>query len=292
MPHAHLDAAADGELVGVDLRPEAASRAGREQAVRILDGEEPFVAENVHEISVFRRLGHHVDHRLHVLLVRVAAADGMGPEEGDADERRDGLLDAADDAQHLEFVRRVESIAALDFDGAGALAHHLADAGHRLLVEFVFGSSVQQVGGIEDPAATGGDLLVAEPVDLVQELAVAAPRIHDMRMAVAEGREDHATLGVDDGCFDRLSNRLIGHLAEPGDLAVLDGEPGVAEHAGLRHLCALLPQDARRHDPDEFADVLYKYHSNASVIPSPKGEGIYIHPSLKSFHSGFKLSTN
>ena len=135
---------------------------------------------------------------------------------------------------------------------------------------------MQQVGGIEDAAAAGRDLLVAEPVDLVQELAVAAPRVHDVRMAVAEGREDHAALGVDRfrvgagnaGRFDRLTDRLtarqVGHLAEGLDLAVLDGEPGVAEHAGLGHLGALLPQDARRHDPDEFADVLDEDHRYCS----------------------------
>ena len=93
-----------------------------------------------------------------------------------------------------------------------------------------------------------------------------------VRVAVAEGRQDHAALGVDRfpvgagnaGRFDRLTDRLtarqVGHLAEGLDLAVLDGEPGVAEHAGLRHLGALLPQDARRHDPDEFADVFDEGH--------------------------------
>ena len=52
----------------------------------------------------------------------------------------------------------------------------------------------------------------------------------------------------------------IGHLAEPGNLAVLDGEPGVAEHACLRHLGALLPQHALRYDPDEFANVSNQHH--------------------------------
>ena len=265
---AYLYAAAHSQFVGMDLGPQAAGRSGGENPVRILDREESFVAENIHEISEFRCLGHHIDHRLHVPFVRVAPADGMGTQEGDPDERRDGLPDAPDHPQHLEFILRIQPVAALDLQGAGSLGHHFPDAYHRLLIQFVLGRLVQQVGGIQNPTAPGGDLLVAEPVDLVQELSVPAPRIYDVRMAVAERRHHHAALGVDDGRFDKLTDRLadrqIGHLAESCNLPVLDDEPGILQYTRLRHLGALLPQHARRHDPDEFTDVFDKDHRYCS----------------------------
>ena len=114
---------------------------------------------------------------------------------------------------------------------------------------------MQQVGGIQDPTAPGGDLLVAEPVDLVQKLSIPAPRIHDMRMAVAERRHHQAAFRVDRFPVVSVVADQIGHLPESHNLPVLDSEPGVMQHARLRHLGALLPQHARRHDSDEFTDV-------------------------------------
>ena len=66
----------------------------------------------------------------------------------------------------------------------------------------------------------------------------------------------------------------IGHLPEAGNLAVLDGEPGVLQHARLRHLRALLPQHALRHDAYEFSYVLDDHIRNVSVIPSEAKESI------------------
>ena len=55
----------------------------------------------------------------------------------------------------------------------------------------------------------------------------------------------------------------IGHLPDPGNLAVLNGKPGVLQHADLGHLRALLPHHALRHDAYEFSYVL-DYHKYCS----------------------------
>ena len=56
---------------------------------------------------------------------------------------------------------------------------------------------MQQVGRVQDTSSTGGDLFIAESVDLVPELPVAAAGIDDVGMGIAECRHDIASSGID-----------------------------------------------------------------------------------------------
>ena len=237
----------------MDLRPQAGPQAGFEDAGGVLDREESFFAENVHEIGVAGRLRHHPADGGHIVVVAVAAAYGVGAEEGGADQGGGGRLDAVDDAQHFHFVDRVEAVAALDFKGAGSLGDHFVDTLHRLAEEFVFGSLVQQVGGVEDAAAVRRDLLVGEAPDFIEELAVAAAGIDDMGVAVAESRHQQAAFAVDD-LVGAARRRLI-PAAEPGNPAVLDQQPGVVDRPDLVHRRPFLADDTRRHNASKTTDV-------------------------------------
>ena len=267
MLHAHLHAAADRQLVGVDLRTEA-QRGGRcEDAVRILRREEALVAENVHEISEFRRLRQHIHDGLHVRLLRIATAHGVGAQKGGAHRGGNRVADPADDAQHLQLIGRIEPVSALDLDGAAPLPHHLPHAFHRLGEQFVFRSPVQQVGGIQDTPAPSRNLFVAAAFDLVQELAVAAAGVHDVGVAVAEGRHQQAALCVDVLRAGRPL-RAVRHRAEARDAAVLDAQPGVAQDARPGHLRAALAHHARRNDADQLAYILDNHRYSSLRINS------------------------
>ena len=95
-----------------------------QDAVRIFHGEEAFVAEDVHEIGIFGRLRQHVDDGLDIFLVGIAPPHGVSSQESAFDGGGNVLPDAADYAQHLEFIGRIEPVAAFDFQRHGAFGHH------------------------------------------------------------------------------------------------------------------------------------------------------------------------
>ena len=249
--HARLHTAADGELVGVDLAPQATAGSRREDAGGIFGREESFIAENIHEISEFCSLRHHPDHLVYIGFAGSSAAHGVRPQEGGAHQRGHRFADAADHPEHLQFIRRIEAVAALDLEGSGPLLQHLPDPLHRLLVERIFPGAVQQVGGVEDAPAPGGDFFIGQARDLVEEFPRAAAGIDDVGMAVAERGHQHPTLRIQHPALLRDGR----HRTEIHDPAVLHAQPGVVEDASLRHLHALLAQHALRHDADQFAYV-------------------------------------
>ncbi len=128
--HAHLHAAAYSQFVGVDLGLEPIAGAGLQDTGGVVWGEEACVAEHVHEIGVFRSLRHQVDHFLHISFLGVAAADGVGSEEGGTHDCRYAFTDALYDAQHLELSFRAEAVAAFDFQACRAGGHHFFHALH------------------------------------------------------------------------------------------------------------------------------------------------------------------
>ena len=129
--HAHLHAARNGQFVGVNLRLHAQLAPGLHDAGRLFHGKEPFVAEDIDEIGQFPgRHGrkHFVADQLHVFLLPadIVPRHGVGAEERGAHGQRSRLADAADDAQHLQFVFGRKTIAALDLDAARSLRGDLA----------------------------------------------------------------------------------------------------------------------------------------------------------------------
>ncbi len=114
----------------MDLGPQAGTDAGFQYAGRVFGGEEARVAEHVHEICQLRRTGYEVNHFLHVGFLGVAAADGVGSEEGGTHDCGYAFSDALYDAQHLELSFLAEAVAAFDFNRSGAGGHHFFDALH------------------------------------------------------------------------------------------------------------------------------------------------------------------
>ena len=180
----------------------------------------------------------------------------MRPEERGAHGQRRRLADTPDDAQHLQLVGRSQPVAALDLHGTRPHGGDLADTPHRLAVEFLFGSAVQQVGGIEDAPAAACDLLVSQAVDLVEELLFAAPGIDQVRMRIAERREKHPAPGVDHLVRGHLAQRI--HAPEGCDTPVVGQQPGIVERLQPIHLPTAQAEAAGGLDPDDRTDVLYQ----------------------------------
>ena len=80
---------------------------------------------------------------IYVLLLGVLSSHCMCPQEGGADERRTFVFDATNNAQHLQLIGRIESVSALDFDGARSFADHLPYALYGLLIEILFRGIVE-----------------------------------------------------------------------------------------------------------------------------------------------------
>ena len=124
---------------------------------------------------------------------------------------------------------------------------------------------MQQVGRVEDAAAAGGDFLVGEAADLVEELPVTAACIDDVGVAVAEGWHQQAAFAVD-GLVGGRGGRA--GVAESGDAAPVDQQPGVGKRADFVHGRAFLAQDARGHDARERTDVPEQpFHVTGTVFP-------------------------
>ena len=113
---------------------------------------------------------------------------------------------------------------------------------------------MEQIGGVEDSASTGGYLLVAQAVDLVDELLLTGSGVADVGVGVAEGRYHHTALCVNYFIL-WAGHRALGHIPETRDSFALDREVSVPQGADLVHLGALLAQNAFRNDSDQFADV-------------------------------------
>ena len=180
----------------------------------------------------------------------------MRPEERGAHLQRHAFADAADDAQHLQFVFGRQSVAALDLHAPRAHRRDLAHTLHRLRIEFVLRSCMQQGGGIEDSPAPTGDLLVRQTVDLVQKLPFAASGVDQMGVRVAERRKEHAPFGIDDLVGGDVAQGV--HASEGRETAVVSQQPRVVERVQFVHVGAAVAQTARRFDADDAGDVLHQ----------------------------------
>ena len=149
MLYADFHTARRSQLVGVNLRSHAPSGSRFEHTSRLLWREEATVAEHVDEVGemLATHFGYHlVDDELHVVALRHAASHGVRSEERRHNLCRRRLLHALYDAQHLQLVLEVQSVAALYLYAARSLAYHLVESLHRLAEQLVLRSVVQQVG--------------------------------------------------------------------------------------------------------------------------------------------------
>ncbi len=154
-------------------------------------------------------------------------------------------------------------VTALDLHAARTHADDFAHAPHCLPVELLLGSLVQQVGGIENPAATPGDFLVAQSVDFVQKLLLAAPGVDQMGVRIAERREKHPALGIDHPGRD--ARTAVVHAAESGNPPVFGEQPRIVEGLQTVHLGPAQALTPRKLDADELADVLNERSHDAGI---------------------------
>ena len=103
---------------------------------------------------------HLVDNHIYIVTLTMASRYGMGTKKGADDRNRRRLLDASDDAQHLQLVSGIETIAALDFHGTSTLADDFIDALHRGMVQVIFRHVVQTVGTVQNATTPTSYLLV------------------------------------------------------------------------------------------------------------------------------------
>ena len=222
--------------------------------------EEALVAEDIDEVGQSfggHTRNHLVDDEVDIVLLMAAIlhGDAVGAEEVGLDGHGRGFFQAADDAQELQLALGGEAVAALDLDGAGTEAHHLVEALAGHIVELVLGGGGGGFGGVEDAAATLGDLLVAEAADLVDELMLAGVGIDDVGVGVAEGGEEQPAGGVDHAGSTGVLACQLAHGSELFDDAVLNDEVGVLDGFQLGHFLALLAELRSRFHPHQFLDI-------------------------------------
>ena len=100
-----------------------------------------------------------------------------------------------------------------------------------------------------------GDLFVAQAVDLVQELLFAASGINQMGMRIAERREKHAPLRIDDFRVGSHLRHLV-HRAVCSDTIAVGQQPGVVDLAEYIHVAPLDPKTAALVHADDLGYVL------------------------------------
>ena len=237
--HGRLYPTRIGELLTVYLSAQAVLRSSFENADGLLGCEEAFVAEH---IDVERQLlladgrNHLVHNHVDILALpaNVFSPDGMSTQEGGNDLDGCGLLDATNDAQHLQLVGGIQTVAALDFYGTRSLQQDFANATHGLLVEFFLRGVVQAVGRVQDAPTPLGNLGIAETAYLIDKLAFAAAGVDQVCMRVAERRKHSTAASIDDH-LHLGRNGIVGHRAIVADAAVIEHQPGIRHRVVFGH---------------------------------------------------------
>ena len=212
-----LDARAVMELVGVDAGREALRDPRLQDGPGLLAVERAFLAEHVDPGRV-RRAG--VEHRA-LDEVGVGVGVVLGRDDVGAEER---ALEAVGDSQRALLVGHGEPVAGLGLDGRRAGAQGLADQPVEVGLQRLV---ARGPGGLDrrlDPARGVRAALHARG-----ELLRAVTREHEVAVGVDEARDQRAAFRVDPG----RSGALGRFGPDPGDLAVLEQDRGVAQRPQL-----------------------------------------------------------
>ena len=178
----------------MELYTHAETLALGKNPVGLAGREETILAENIDEICQLL-LSHGRNHLLadmvDILLLTPCkrAPDGMSPQERGTDDGRRCFTNTADYTQDFKLILRGKPVTAFDFDCPCALGNHFIDPKHRLAVQLVLGSAVQQVGGVQDAPAVRCNFRVRKSFDLVQKLALPRARENDVGVRVAKRRQ-------------------------------------------------------------------------------------------------------
>ena len=85
------------------------------------------------------------------------------------------LTYACYDTQHLEFIVKCESVAALDFHSSCAKRYYITYTRRCLVIQSVLAIFVQPVGRIENATASCGYLGITQAIDFVDKLPPLLP---------------------------------------------------------------------------------------------------------------------
>ena len=200
--HTHLHTSGNRQLVGMDFRLQPMGGTCLQYPCSLVHCEESFITENIHEFSQpFSCHGrnHFPAYKVHIsfLVSPPGPPYGVGPEKSRPDLNRNSFADSAYNPEHLQFIFCRESVSALYFHGSGTFGHDFFNPDHGLTEKFVFRCGMKQVGRVKDSASACSNFLIAQPLNLVPELPVAAAGIDDVGMGIAECRHDIASSGID-----------------------------------------------------------------------------------------------
>ena len=243
-------------LVGVQLQAEPHVAGGGEQAARLLDGEDPFLAEHVAELgqAVRLHLGHYfADEEIHILVRASLIFFGYGvcAEEG-GDDVHAAVLVVVQAAHHLElqqFRFLVQSVA--------ALALHGGDAHLRHAFQQVFGTGAQLdvvagaggPDGADDASAAAHDVHVAVSPQAPAELLGPFSAEDEVRVRVHEAGQHAAASGVVVPVVLVVSVSLFAPVgADVGDESVGHLDSGIVQHQQFAHCLAAAGREALRSD--------------------------------------------
>ncbi len=242
MGNTHLHTTRHIEFVGMDFRLHAPLGGLFKHAGSFCRGKEPFVTEHIHIVgqaltSHFRN--HFTAHEVNIFTLTslIGTPHGMRAKKRGLDLNRGGFLDAANNPEHLKFIIGGKAVAALDFHSARTFGDNLVDTTHSLTVKLIFGCGMQQVGGIQDTSATGGNLLIAQPIDFIEELPGTVSGIYYMCMRVTERREHPSAMHINH--FDIIAARHLPHFAHQAEVLdnlAVEQQPCIMQQGEILHL--------------------------------------------------------
>ncbi len=165
-----------GQLVGVEVDPPVEGRRVGKDGPRLLDIEDPLLAEHVHRLGEAPTgdlrvdlLDQPADKNLRVLAM--LGRDLVGRQTGGEEVDWMGQVRLSYDLQHPDLGLQVESVARLGLDGGGSVLQEGVEAGQGAREKFVGGGLPGRAHGGVDTASRRGDVHIARtpqpPVELV-----------------------------------------------------------------------------------------------------------------------------
>ena len=137
------------------------------------------------------------------------------------------------DAQHLELVGEIESVARLDLHRRDTLGEETSKTRLAGAQQFGLGRRARRLHGRDDPAAGTSDVLIARALQALFEFVGAIAGVDQVRVAVDEARRQPAAFAVElRGGANGARQR--GARAQPGDPPVAYRKRAVAHRAVRR----------------------------------------------------------
>src|SRR6185312_10587997 len=221
-----------GKLVGVQLDGYAMLFRGIEYARRLDRRKADALAERIDrvcELGGGSRGQHLVANQRDVFVGTTGELrrQGMRAEKRRPDVDAVRCRQAPGGAQHLELVRRIESVAGFDLDRGDALGDKTLQPNRALRDQLVFSGGTGGAHGRSDTAAGLRDLLVRCAREPHFELVGAIARVNQVRVAVDEPGSQPRTAAIVLG-RGAPAGRQVASRTDPGDAAVANRQRAIA----------------------------------------------------------------